>query len=124
MDPDEALRICLDPSRPEDERHDAGLALQGWLRRGGFPPGAWIVEEAGVTGRQRLYPGSRCRLFLERHDRHWAIVYTGSSDLPRAMVWRLRAKATKDPALLATRRPEPAGGASPAATPPETPKAS
>ena len=124
MDPDEALRVCLCPSYSDDERHDAGLALQNWLRRGGFVPGEWIVEEAGVTRRQRLYPGSRCRLFLEKHGRHWAIVWTGSTDSPRAVVWRLRAKATKDPALLATRQPKGTGGAGPALAPPETTKPS
>lgn len=91
MDPDVCLATCLDDTLPTADRNEAALALRGWLLRGGFPPGAWIVEQAGVTKRRKLQPTGRCRLFLQKQGPYWVIVYTG--DLYNApYVWRLRAK--------------------------------
>lgn len=91
MDPDATLRICLDNSLPADERRAAALDLTAWLRRGGFPPSARTVEESGVTKRRPLAPPRpRCHLYLEKHGRRWAIVFTGVPSAPTVIVWHLR----------------------------------
>ena len=90
MDPDAALRICLSDA-PEAERHEAALALQNWLKQGGFPPAARTVEEAGAGIRRRLDPAQGGKLSLTRHDGHWSIYYAGSAGSPvPPTVWRLR----------------------------------
>lgn len=38
MDPDEALRIIIDPATDKDELLDACAGLHNWLKRGGFRP--------------------------------------------------------------------------------------